>query len=171
MGGENVRVLSDIAVVRAPTAATVMSNQRPTPIAGPGALKTPARMSGRVNLPSRRSPPRGLPEVSARPAGPRAFGAGSPAGVGLDASQHEPPESIGGIGVDPLTEPQTDWAGGRGDVAVGVVGWGGVFGHGPLFGGLQGAQAEYVRVPFSDVTLQPVPEGLAGRWPQRHDPI
>jgi alcohol dehydrogenase len=38
---------------------------------------------------------------------------------------------------------------------------GGVFGHGPLFGGLQGAQAEFVRVPFSDVTLQPVPEELA----------
>jgi len=38
---------------------------------------------------------------------------------------------------------------------------GGVFGHGPLFGGLDGAQAEYVRVPFADVTLQPIPAALA----------
>lgn len=37
---------------------------------------------------------------------------------------------------------------------------GGVFGSGPLFGDLQGAQADYVRVPFADVTLQPIPEGL-----------
>jgi len=37
---------------------------------------------------------------------------------------------------------------------------GGVFGSGPLFGGLQGAQADYVRVPFADVTLQPTPEGM-----------
>jgi alcohol dehydrogenase len=38
---------------------------------------------------------------------------------------------------------------------------GAVFGNGPLFGDLQGAQAEYVRVPFSDVALQPIPEGLS----------
>lgn len=37
---------------------------------------------------------------------------------------------------------------------------GGVFGSGPLFGDLQGAQAEYVRVPYADVTLQPIPDGL-----------
>jgi alcohol dehydrogenase len=33
---------------------------------------------------------------------------------------------------------------------------GATFGHGPLLGDLPGAQADYVRVPFSDVTLQPV---------------
>jgi alcohol dehydrogenase len=33
---------------------------------------------------------------------------------------------------------------------------GATFGHGPLLGDLPGAQAEYVRVPFSDNTLQPV---------------
>ena len=38
---------------------------------------------------------------------------------------------------------------------------GGVFGSGPLFGDLPGAQAEHVRVPFSNVTLQPIPEGLS----------
>lgn len=37
---------------------------------------------------------------------------------------------------------------------------GAVFGSGPLFGDLQGAQAEYVRVPFADATLQPIPDGL-----------
>lgn len=37
---------------------------------------------------------------------------------------------------------------------------GGVFGSGPLFGDLQGAQADYVRVPFADVVLQPIPDGL-----------
>jgi len=37
---------------------------------------------------------------------------------------------------------------------------GGVFGSGPLFGDLQGAQADYVRVPFADVTLQPIPQGM-----------
>ena len=40
--------LSDMAVVRAPTAASAISSQRPGPIAGRGALKIPARMSGRV---------------------------------------------------------------------------------------------------------------------------
>jgi alcohol dehydrogenase len=38
---------------------------------------------------------------------------------------------------------------------------GAVFGNGPLFGDLPGAQADYVRVPFSDVALQPIPEGLS----------
>jgi alcohol dehydrogenase len=33
---------------------------------------------------------------------------------------------------------------------------GATFGHGPLLGDLPGAQADYVRVPFSDVTLQPI---------------
>jgi alcohol dehydrogenase len=33
---------------------------------------------------------------------------------------------------------------------------GATFGHGPLLGDLPGAQADYVRVPFSDYTLQPV---------------
>ncbi len=37
---------------------------------------------------------------------------------------------------------------------------GAIFGNGPLFGGLAGAQADYVRVPFANVTLQPIPDGL-----------
>jgi alcohol dehydrogenase len=38
---------------------------------------------------------------------------------------------------------------------------GAIFGNGPLFGDLQGAQADYVRVPFADVTLQPIPAELS----------
>ena len=38
---------------------------------------------------------------------------------------------------------------------------GAIFGNGPLFGDLQGAQADYVRVPFSDTTLQAIPDGLS----------
>ena len=38
---------------------------------------------------------------------------------------------------------------------------GAIFGNGPLFGALDGAQADYVRVPFANVTLQPIPDGLA----------
>lgn len=38
---------------------------------------------------------------------------------------------------------------------------GAVFGSGPLFGDLDGAQAEYVRVPFADNTLQSIPDGLS----------
>jgi alcohol dehydrogenase len=37
---------------------------------------------------------------------------------------------------------------------------GAIFGNGPLFGDLDGAQADYVRVPFADVTLQHIPDGL-----------
>ncbi len=36
----------------------------------------------------------------------------------------------------------------------------GVFGMGRAFGNLQGAQAEFVRVPFADMTLRRIPEGL-----------
>jgi alcohol dehydrogenase len=38
---------------------------------------------------------------------------------------------------------------------------GATFGHGPLLGDLPGAQADYVRVPFADNTLQSIPSGLA----------
>jgi alcohol dehydrogenase len=38
---------------------------------------------------------------------------------------------------------------------------GAIFGSGPLFGALDGAQADYVRVPFANVTLQPIPDGVA----------
>jgi len=38
---------------------------------------------------------------------------------------------------------------------------GAIFGNGPLFGDLDGAQAEYVRVPFAGVVLQPIPQGLS----------
>jgi len=36
----------------------------------------------------------------------------------------------------------------------------GMFGYGIAFGDLAGGQAEYVRVPFADMTLAPVPDGL-----------
>lgn len=36
-----------------------------------------------------------------------------------------------------------------------------LFGYGDLFGGLDGGQAEYVRVPIADMTLFPVPDNLA----------
>lgn len=36
-----------------------------------------------------------------------------------------------------------------------------LFGLGELMGGLQGAQAEYVRVPIADMTLCPIPEAMA----------
>jgi alcohol dehydrogenase len=38
---------------------------------------------------------------------------------------------------------------------------GAIFGNGPLFGALDGAQADYVRVPFAGITLQPIPPGLS----------
>lgn len=36
----------------------------------------------------------------------------------------------------------------------------GIYGHGSLLGDLQGGQAERVRVPFADMTLEKIPEGL-----------
>jgi len=38
---------------------------------------------------------------------------------------------------------------------------GAIFGSGPLFGDLQGAQADYVRVPFANSTLESIPAGLS----------
>ena len=38
---------------------------------------------------------------------------------------------------------------------------GAIFGNGPLFGDLDGAQADYVRVPFANVTLHSIPDGLS----------
>jgi len=37
---------------------------------------------------------------------------------------------------------------------------GGVFGCGPMLGNLQGAQAKYVRVPFAQIGMHKVPDGL-----------
>ncbi|GAB6173714.1 hypothetical protein JCM15765_31920 [Paradesulfitobacterium aromaticivorans] len=37
---------------------------------------------------------------------------------------------------------------------------GGIFGCGPMFGNLQGVQAEYARVMYADETLEKIPEGL-----------
>ncbi|MCL6479698.1 MAG: alcohol dehydrogenase catalytic domain-containing protein [Peptococcaceae bacterium] len=37
---------------------------------------------------------------------------------------------------------------------------GGIFGCGPMFGNLQGVQAEYARVLYADETLEKIPEGL-----------
>lgn len=36
----------------------------------------------------------------------------------------------------------------------------GIFGFGEVFGGLDGGQAEFVRIPFADMTLRTIPEGL-----------
>jgi alcohol dehydrogenase len=36
-----------------------------------------------------------------------------------------------------------------------------IFGNGPLFGDLDGAQADHVRVPFAQTVLEPIPDGLA----------
>jgi threonine dehydrogenase-like Zn-dependent dehydrogenase len=38
---------------------------------------------------------------------------------------------------------------------------GGVLGYGPLMGNLPGTQAEFARIPFADVTLRKIPEGLS----------
>ncbi len=38
---------------------------------------------------------------------------------------------------------------------------GAIFGNGPLFGDLEGAQADHVRVPFGQVVLEPIPQGLS----------
>jgi alcohol dehydrogenase len=38
---------------------------------------------------------------------------------------------------------------------------GAIFGNGPLFGNLDGAQADAVRVPFADATLHHIPDGLS----------
>ena len=38
---------------------------------------------------------------------------------------------------------------------------GAIFGNGPLFGDLDGAQADFVRVPFAQVVLEPIPAGLS----------
>ena len=40
------------------------------------------------------------------------------------------------------------------------TGGGGCFGFGEAFGGFWGGQAEYVRIPFADTTLEKVPESL-----------
>jgi alcohol dehydrogenase len=64
---------------------------------------------------------------------------------------------------DRVVGPAAVWCGRCRPCLSGLYGaceWGGVFGSGPLFGNLEGAQADYVRVPFSDVTLRPIPEGL-----------
>lgn len=40
---------------------------------------------------------------------------------------------------------------------------GALFGYSHSFGGYDGCQAEYVRVPFADVNLFPIPEGISDR--------
>ncbi len=37
---------------------------------------------------------------------------------------------------------------------------GGMFGHGAQWGGHGGAHAEYLRIPFADAVLEPIPDGL-----------
>ena len=48
----------------------------------------------------------------------------------------------------------------RNNVPTSCTGGGGCFGYGKAFGNFPGAQAEYVRVPFADTTLEKVPEGI-----------
>jgi alcohol dehydrogenase len=37
---------------------------------------------------------------------------------------------------------------------------GGMFGHGKKWGGYGGCQAEYLRVPFADMNVEPIPDGI-----------
>ncbi len=48
----------------------------------------------------------------------------------------------------------------RKNLPTSCVGGGGCFGFGKDFGNLWGGQAEYVRIPFADATLEKVPEGV-----------
>jgi threonine dehydrogenase-like Zn-dependent dehydrogenase len=48
----------------------------------------------------------------------------------------------------------------RNQVPTSCTGGGGCFGFGKAFGNFPGGQAEYVRVPFADSTLEKVPEGI-----------
>ncbi|GIW46393.1 MAG: glutathione-dependent formaldehyde dehydrogenase [Deltaproteobacteria bacterium] len=48
----------------------------------------------------------------------------------------------------------------RNRVPTSCVGGGGCFGFGKAFGDIPGGQAEYVRVPFADSTLEKVPENI-----------
>lgn len=65
---------------------------------------------------------------------------------------------------DRVVGPAAVWCG-RCRACVKRMPWacekGAIFGNGPLFGDLQGAQADYVRVPFGDTALQPIPAGLS----------
>ncbi|MCX8031957.1 MAG: alcohol dehydrogenase catalytic domain-containing protein [Thermoleophilia bacterium] len=65
---------------------------------------------------------------------------------------------------DRVVGPAAVWCGRCRPCMRGVVSAcerGATFGHGPLLGDLPGSQADYVRVPFSDVTLQPIPGELS----------
>jgi alcohol dehydrogenase len=78
-------------------------------------------------------------------------------------------ESVGGAveGVSPgdrVVGPAAVWCGRCRACRSGLLSAcenGAIFGNGPLFGDLAGAQADYVRVPFAGVTLQPIPAGLS----------
>ncbi len=49
----------------------------------------------------------------------------------------------------------------RNHVPTSCTGGGGCFGFGKGWGDLPGGQAEYVRIPFADATLEKVPEGIS----------
>jgi len=65
---------------------------------------------------------------------------------------------------DRVVGPAAVWCGECRACRAGLFGAcenGAIFGNGPLFGGLDGAQADYVRVPFAEVTLHHIPDGLS----------
>jgi alcohol dehydrogenase len=78
-------------------------------------------------------------------------------------------ESVGGAveglkAGDRVVGPAAVWCGACRACRAGLLSAcenGGIFGNGPLFGGLDGAQADFVRVPFADVTLHHIPAGLS----------
>jgi alcohol dehydrogenase len=65
---------------------------------------------------------------------------------------------------DRVVGPAAIWCGRCRACRKGLLGAcenGAIFGNGPLFGDLDGVQADYVRVPFATVTLHPIPDGLS----------
>lgn len=65
---------------------------------------------------------------------------------------------------DRVVAPAAPWCGHCGNCRRGQIQRcerGGIFGSGAAYGGLGGAQAEFVRVPFADACLSHIPEGVS----------
>lgn len=90
---------------------------------------------------------------------------GSPIGHEFVGIVEEVGEAVGGVPVGTrVVGPAAVWCGActecrRGNEAFCEAG--GIFGCGPEFGGLGGAQSEWIRVPFADLALAAVPEGVS----------